>query len=144
LKADIAITTKKKNEMMAKKRNLLEGTSSNAFMFSELPVDPIKNLSADMGIAVDNISFGTFDMLRDLEIARNNLHTKNHKPSSVDHIEDTLEENDMLERLIEWLQDELAHSKKVGKLSKRKLKISPKNIKKKTSRGRSWLEQRGK
>jgi hypothetical protein len=56
LKADIAITTKKKNEMMAKKRNLLEGTSSNAFMFSELPVDPIKNLSADMGIAVDNIS----------------------------------------------------------------------------------------
>jgi len=35
---DIAVTTKEKNERMAKKRNL-EGNSFNTNMFSELPVE---------------------------------------------------------------------------------------------------------
>ena len=92
-----------------------------------------------MGIAVDNIHFGTFNMLKDLEIARNNLHIKQTKPAVVEQIEEIVEENDLQERLIEWLQDEpsetesdiLVHCKKNGKLSKSKLMISPKINRKK-------------
>jgi predicted HTH transcriptional regulator len=48
-------------------------------------------------------------------------------------IEEIVKEHDVNERLIEWLQDDLsetesdilAHSKKKGELSKRKLKVSP-------------------
>lgn len=119
LKNDIAITTKEKNERIARKRNL-EGTTSNSVMFSDLPVETIKNLSIDMGIAVDQISFGTLDMLKDLEIARNNLHARQHEPVVVEQVDVSTIEDDINERLIEWLQDEhsetesdiLAHSKK--------------------------------
>jgi len=65
---------------MARKRNL-EGNHSNAVMFSDLPIENIKNLSSNIGIAAHQISFGTFDMLRDLEIARKFLHTKTHEVS---------------------------------------------------------------
>jgi cell division septum initiation protein DivIVA len=49
----------------------------------------------------------------------------------VDHIEDTLEENDMLERLIEWLQDELAHYKKSRETFQKETENFSKNIEKK-------------
>jgi len=95
-------------------------------MFSDLPIQTIKELSSDIGINVDQISFGTFDMIKVVVSEQN---------------DDDLAEadKDMNEKLIEWLQDEpseteckiLALSKKKGKLSKRKLKISP-NSKSKT------------
>lgn len=47
LKRDIVFTTKEKNERMARKRNP-EGTSSYT-MFSELPIETVKNLSSNMG-----------------------------------------------------------------------------------------------
>ena len=100
LKNDIEVTTKEKNERMAKKRNL-EGNPLATNMFSDLPVESIKCLSADMGIAVDNINFGTFNMLKDLEIARHNLHIKHTKPVVNEQDEEVLEDNDLHERLIE-------------------------------------------
>jgi len=100
LKNDITVTTKEKNERMAKKRNL-EGNPLATNMFSDLPVESIKCLSADMGIAVNNINFGTFNMLKDLEIARHNLHIKHTKPVVNEQDEEVLEDNDLHERLIE-------------------------------------------
>lgn len=73
LKKDIAISTKEKNEMMARKRNL-EGNTYTSTMFSDLPIEIIKSLSCNMGVDVHKISFGTFDMLKDLEVARKKLH----------------------------------------------------------------------
>ena len=72
----------------------------------------------------------------DLEIVRNKLHAKTHEtPNTIQNEE--LDDGDVKERLIEWLQDDLseteseilAQSKKKGKLSKRKLKISPRTKK---------------
>ena len=119
LKSDIALTTKEKNEAMARKRNL-EGTSCTSTIFSKLPNKTMLRLSANMGVDVNHISFGTFDLLRDLEVARNKLHTRKNESTSVDSIEVTEDKNDINERLIEWLQDDLsetesdilAHSKK--------------------------------
>jgi len=102
LRNDITVTTKEKNERMARKRNL-EGNPLATNMFSDLPVESINCLSADMGIAVDNINFGTFNMLKDLEIARHNLHIKHTKPVVNEQDEEVLEDNDLHERLIEWL-----------------------------------------
>ena len=85
-----------------------------------------------MGVAVDNINFGTFNMLKDLEIARHNLHIKHTKPVVNEQVvneqdEEVLEDNDLHERLIEWLQDEpsetesdiLAKSKNLGNYLRR-------------------------
>jgi predicted metal-dependent TIM-barrel fold hydrolase len=121
---------------MARKRNL-EGNSHTSLMFSDLSNANIQSLSADMGVVVDHISFGTFDILRDMEIAMNKLHAKTHETPNTLQIEELDDEGDVKERLIEWLQDDLSEteseilalSKKKGKLSKRKLKISPKNNK---------------
>lgn len=52
LKKDTTLTTKEKNEKMAKKRNL-EGTCSNQNMFSVLPIDDIDELTASMGVDID-------------------------------------------------------------------------------------------
>lgn len=136
LKKDIVVTTQEKTEMMTRKRNL-EGTTSSSTMFSDLPVETLKNLSNDIGIAAHQISFGTFDILRDLENARRNLQSKKHEAMVTDFNEDKAVEDDINERLIEWLKDDLsetesdilAQSKNQGKLSKRKPKISPKNKK---------------
>ena len=86
--------------MVARKRNL-EGNPLATNMFSDLPVESINCLSADMGIAVDNINFGTFNMLKDLEIARHNLHIKHTKHVVNEQDEEVLEDNDLHERLIE-------------------------------------------
>lgn len=128
----IGISTQEKNEKMAKKRNL-EGNTNTTSMFSELHDDTLKQLSSDMGILVDKVNFATFDMLKELEIARNNLHSKHQEAIAHDTVEEVVQEDDVNLRLIEWLQDDvsdtesdiLAQSKNKGKLSKRKLKISP-------------------
>jgi len=138
LKKDITKTTKENCGRMARKRNL-EGTFSSSSMFSDLPIQTIKELSSDIGINVDQISFGTFDMIKELEITRKNLHAKHNEVVVSEQNDDDLADKDMNERLIEWLQDEPSEteseipalSKKKGKLSKRKLKISP-NSKSKT------------
>lgn len=102
LKKDIAISTKEKNEMMARKRNL-EGTSSSFNTFSKLNIETVKSLSSNMGIAADNINFDTFDMLKDLENARNKLHNKKHDIEVIEINDDGKDEDDINVRLIEWL-----------------------------------------
>lgn len=134
LKKDITITTQEKIERMATKRNL-EGNTSSSTMFSDLRIKTIKDLSSDIGINVHQISFGTFDMLKELEIARKNLQSKQHEVLTSEQAEEDSVEKDINDRLIEWLQDEhsetesaiMALSKKKGRLTKIKLKISPKS-----------------
>lgn len=53
---------------MARKRNL-EGTTSSFTVFFDLHVYKFKTLSSNMGVLANDISFGTFDMLKDLELA---------------------------------------------------------------------------
>lgn len=130
LKKDITRTTQDNYERMARKRNL-EGTPSSSTMFSYLPIQSIKDLSSDMGINAELISFGTFNMIKDLGITRKNLHAKQHEVVSNKQNDEVVADY-IDERLIECLQDELSEteseilalSKNRGKLSKRKLKIS--------------------
>lgn len=59
-------------------------------------------------------------MLRDLNIVRNKLHAKKYETPNEVTIDEVVEVDDMKDRLIEWLQDDLsetesdilAHSKK--------------------------------
>lgn len=153
LMEDITKTTQEKYEKLARKRNL-EGTTtaSSSNMFSDLPVEAIKEISSDFGIDVNQISFGTFDLIKDLEIARNNLHAKKHEVVISESDDDETVEEDMNERLIEWLKDEpseteseiLALSKKKGKLSKRKLKISSNSKTKSQAQEAPGLKRGGK
>lgn len=102
LKKDIDVTIQEKNERMARKRNL-EGTYSHAIIFSDFPIENIKNLSSDIGIVAHKISFGTFNMLKDLENARRNLHAKTHEVVVEEQNKDENLEGDVNDRLIEWL-----------------------------------------
>lgn len=76
LKKDTAVTTVEKIEKVAKKRNL-EGNSANSNVFSALPVDEIVQSAADMGVVVHNDDLETFDLLKTLELARDDLYKNN-------------------------------------------------------------------
>jgi hypothetical protein len=134
LKKDITLTTKEKNERMARKRNL-EGTHSNQNMFSVLPLDEIAELSSGMGVIVNDYDFGTFDMLRDLECARQDLFNKQNMTCQ-DPPTETVGGPDTVQSplCIEWLQEEnsdnedfilVLSKKKKAREKKRNLKISP-------------------
>jgi hypothetical protein len=75
LKKDSNITTKEKIEKAAQIKNL-EGNSTRANSFSILSVEDIINVSSDMGIVLDDKDFDTFDLLKQLECARNELFLK--------------------------------------------------------------------
>ena len=75
MKKDTTLTTKEKNERMAKKRNL-EANCSSQNMFYVLPIEEIIELTTSMGVDIDKNDFGTFDLLKDLECARYDLFTK--------------------------------------------------------------------
>lgn len=131
LMKETMLTTQEKTERMAKKRNL-EGNTSNQNMFSTLANDVIAELSASMGINPDNNDYATFDLLKDLECARQELYSKEMKKNQNTQAETVggLEEpNSPL--LLEWLQDEssdaedftLVLSKKKARAQK-KLKIA--------------------
>lgn len=103
-----------------------------------------------MGVLADNINFGTFDMLKDLEIARHRLHAKSNEPVVIEIIDEENDEDDINTRLIEWLQDDLSEterdilgkSKKKGRLPERKVKIAPKNKRYKQDQEAPGLEKR--
>lgn len=84
---------------MARKRNL-EGNISQYNSFSALPVEDTVNVFADMGVIVDSNDFDTFDLLRDLEQARNNLYKKQCDNASAPQTE-TVEEDLITMRI--WL-----------------------------------------
>jgi hypothetical protein len=69
----------------------LEGTSSAHLLFSDLTVDTLKNLSADMGVLVDQNHFDAFDIMKELEISRNKLYAKTTKKVNNVQIEEVVE-----------------------------------------------------
>jgi len=101
-KKDITLTTKEKNERMARKRNL-EGTCSNQNMFSILSIEVITDLATDMEVEVDNSDFGTFDLLKDLECARHDLFVKQKENEQIPQTEIVGESEQISSPLqIEW------------------------------------------
>ena len=88
-----------------------EGIYSNHNSFSVLLDDDISHITSCMGIVVDESSFDTFNLIRDLEKARDDLYqkqiVKNQKPQT-DLVEGGLEEDVPL--AIEWINDESSES----------------------------------
>jgi hypothetical protein len=75
LKKDTNQSTKEKTEKMALKRNL-EGNPIKSNSFFVLPIEDIVHISTNMGIAVSDYTFDTFDLIKDLEKARDDLYLK--------------------------------------------------------------------
>lgn len=65
---------------MAKKRNL-EGIFDKN-LSSSLSIDNLNCLSKEMGLIVEQESFDSFIILKDLEVARNDLHQKQKKTTN--------------------------------------------------------------
>jgi hypothetical protein len=78
LKEVIHLTTMERNEAMAKKRNL-EGIIKRPGTIAEIDNQVLHVLAKDMGVLVKDSNFDSFDMLKELENARNCLHMKNLK-----------------------------------------------------------------
>jgi len=118
---------------MARKRNL-EGNTSCYNSFSALPDVDIVDMSAEMGVILDKNDFDTFDLLRDLEQARNNLYQKqsdNVSAPQTETVEEVHESNNNL--TLTWMHDEsseaddfiLVESRKKRRERKNNLKLSP-------------------
>lgn len=138
LKKDTTITTKEKNERMAKKRNL-EGNYTNQNMFSALPLDDIADLTSGMGVNIDASDFETFGMLKNLECARNDLFVKQKVSNQVPQTETVgIDEPNRSPLLLEWLQEEqsddeeftLVLQEKKARDRKKNIKFSPNLAKK--------------
>jgi hypothetical protein len=84
----------------------LEGIYSNHNSFSILLDDDISHITSCMGIVVEENNFDTYNLIRDLEKARDDLYqkqiVKNQKPQT-DSIEGGLEEDAQL--AIEWINE---------------------------------------
>lgn len=95
-----------KGEKLAKKWNL-EGNSSSSNSFSILPIEEIVHTGSDMGIAVKHDNFATFDLLKTLEMATDDLYVKQcgQNETSKSEIVETQPSADVPLQL-EWLHDE--------------------------------------
>lgn len=78
LKSTTHLSTMEKCDLMAQKNNL-EGNLNKSNSFSVLPIEDIVNQYSSMGFIVENNDFGTFDLLKDLERARNDLFVKQNE-----------------------------------------------------------------
>jgi hypothetical protein len=78
LKKDIHLTTMEKNEAYAKKR-CLEGTTDTSHSLSGIDNVQLNDLAKNMGVVIHDPKFATFDILKDLEAARNCLFNKHQK-----------------------------------------------------------------
>jgi hypothetical protein len=80
---------------------------SNCNSFSVLPVEEIAHVTSCMGIIVEDDNFATFNLIKDLEKARDDLYQKqvvmNQKPQT-ESVEECQENNENL--AIEWLNEE--------------------------------------
>jgi hypothetical protein len=134
LKKDTGLTTMEKLEKAGAKKNL-EGNSKTTNSFSILSVDDIIHTTADMGIVVDSNNFATFDLINELENARNDLYHKQNEQkmkSQTDAVEiEKKVEGQVFE--LDWLHEEssetedfiLVESRKKKRENRKKLKISP-------------------
>ena len=134
LKKDTRMTTMEKIEKAGAKKNL-EGNSKITNSFSILSVEDIIQTTADMGILVDSNNFDTFDLINDLENARNDLYHKQieqKKKSQTDSVEIEKKDEGQIHEL-DWLHEEssetenfiLVESRKKRRKNRKKLKISP-------------------
>jgi hypothetical protein len=84
----------------------LKVTQKNKNSFSLLPIEEIVTISADMGVIINHDDFDTFNLLKDLEQARDNLYSKQcelKKSSQTESVEN--ESNNVTSLELEWLQD---------------------------------------
>jgi hypothetical protein len=135
LKKDTNLHTMDKVKKLAKKRNL-KGNSTNENYFSILPIEESVSISPDMDIDIKNDDFVTFDLLKTLESARNDLYLKENEikqNSQTESVENPQKNDDQLH--LEWLQEEtsmteyfiLVESRKKRRGNKKNIKISPMN-----------------
>jgi hypothetical protein len=75
LKKEVHLTTNEKSEAMAKNRNL-EGNSKLPRNLSNVDNLNLNIIAKNMGVVVQKDNFATFDLLKDLESARNCLYSK--------------------------------------------------------------------
>jgi hypothetical protein len=78
LKKDANLTTMEKVGKVAQKMNL-EGNPQNPNSFSVLSVDEVIHISSEMGVVIEDDDFATCNLLKDLEIARNDLYQKQNE-----------------------------------------------------------------
>jgi hypothetical protein len=106
LKKDNNMTTMEKTDRMVQKRNL-EGNSKKPVPISVLPVDEIMNISANMGVTINSENFDTFDLIKDLARARDDLYSKqveNKLKSQTESVE--ISKNHVGLPELEWLETE--------------------------------------
>jgi hypothetical protein len=75
LKKDTSLTTMEKTEIAGAKKNL-EGNSLKSNSFAVLSIEEIIHTTSEMGVMLDVNDLATFDLLDDLETARNDLYQK--------------------------------------------------------------------
>lgn len=128
------LTTQEKNKIMAKKR-CMEGNSSHTVALFDIQNTKMCSLAKNMGVIIEEEDFDTFDMLKELKIARSNLYDKqqsNKQNEQSDIIEISEDEGETL--LIEWYREassesedfllSISEKKNANKGRKKKVKIS--------------------
>lgn len=133
LKKDANLTTMEKVGKVAQKMNL-EGNPQNPNSFSVLSVDEVVHISSEMGVVIEDDDFATCNLLKDLEIARNDLYQKQNEQKLGPQTEsvEVIPEGNNIPKL-EWLHEEsfesedfiLVESRKKRRKNKRFVKISP-------------------
>jgi hypothetical protein len=115
------------------KKNL-EGNLASYNTFSTLPIEEIVHNASEMGISIKHDDFDTFDLLKTLELARNDMYLKQCDQSEKNRIVDNEGEpsHDNLLQL-EWLHDEssdiedfiLVESRKKKREKRKNVRFSP-------------------
>lgn len=103
---DIALSTMEKLERRAKERNL-EGNSTKSNSFGVLPIEEIIDITAGMGVIIENDDFMSFDLLKDLERARGDPYQKQNTKNLTSQTE-TVEKSQIEPTIyqLEWLHEE--------------------------------------
>lgn len=91
---EISMTTDEKNAQMAKKRNLEGNNNTSKNSSSALDVDDIVNISSKMGIVLGKDNFAAIDLVKDMEMDRNDLAMKQNKANTQDNLLQNNEESD--------------------------------------------------
>jgi len=123
LKREIHVTTQEKMEAMAKKR-CLEGNSEKPTAIAAVNNDQLKCLAKDMSVMVHDDNFATFNLIKEIEAARQCLYDKQVKrnPSTICDTSTELVENDE-NACIKWYDDDSIESEDfMVKYSKEKRK----------------------
>ena len=107
LKKTTTMSTSEKTKMVTQKRNLEGNPKTNYNSFSVLPIEELVHVTADMGVALDENDFDTFNLLKDLEKARSDLYQKQSEKLSESQTESIeIMQADKNTLALEWMQDE--------------------------------------